>query len=251
MPTARCLRDILNDEHYTKYGSYSDINVTTPAILHTSAMPVTSDQITTPLPPPEPPPLHHVEEVHLQDWMEAESKQIGDSYYSPDLPTTNATTDDSIVDWDTLMFPLSDLHLHTYSPATILTLLARHDSTRFTRAVTPELLRQQHFRLQVDGGANRSVTNNRDYLHTSWDITPYQIGGIGSGIQCTAKGIFTLSARTAPSSPSRCSTLRMPQRRLYLLPTLYSPTRISLIAGGRYLIAKLAVENYGFIKPTV
>ena len=34
------------------------------------------------------------------------------------------------------------------------------------------------------------VTNNRDYLHTSWDITPYQIGGIGSGITCTTKGIF-------------------------------------------------------------
>ena len=80
--------------------------------------------------------------------------------------------------------------MHTYTPATILTLLAADDSTRFTHAITPELLRQQHFRLQVDGGSNRSVTNNRDYLHTSWDLTPYSIGGIGSGITCTAKGIF-------------------------------------------------------------
>ena len=29
-------------------------------------------------------------------------------------------------------------------------------------------------------------------MHTSWDIAPYQIGGIGSGIPCTKKGIFHL-----------------------------------------------------------
>ena len=46
------------------------------------------------------------------------------------------------------------------------------------------------FHLQIDGGANRSITNNRDRLHTYWDIEPYKIGGIGKCIVYTGKGNF-------------------------------------------------------------
>ena len=117
---------------------------------------------------------------------------FGIPYSSDATAAINTTSDNSFVPWDTYVFLSSELAMHIYIPSTILTILAKHDSTQFTRAVTPDLLRQQHFRLQVNGGANRSVTNNRDYLHTSWDITPYKISGIGSGIACTAKGIFNI-----------------------------------------------------------
>ena len=90
------------------------------------------------------------------------------------------------------MFPSRELEERSMSSATILQLLAQHDSTTFTSPLSYATLRKHGFRLNVDGGANRSVTNNLDYLHTSWDITPYSIGGIGKGITCTKKGLFHL-----------------------------------------------------------
>ena len=102
----------------------------------------------------------------------AEYMPWGIPYISEEIEKVTTTNDNLFVLWNTFMFPTSKLTLHTYTPATILTLLAQHDLTRFTCTVTQELLHQQHFRLQVDDGANRSVANNIDYLHTSWDISP-------------------------------------------------------------------------------
>ena len=90
------------------------------------------------------------------------------------------------------MFPSHELEDRSISPSTILQLLAKHDATNFNKKVTRRSALLHHFRLNVDGGANRSVTNNLDVMHTSWDIAPYRIGGIGSGITCTKKGIFHL-----------------------------------------------------------
>ena len=53
-------------------------------------------------------------------------------------------------------------------------------------------LRKNCFCLNVDGGANRSVTNNTDHLHISWDISPYTISGIGDIITCRKKSLFHL-----------------------------------------------------------
>ena len=64
------------------------------------------------------------------------------------------------------MFPTSDLELHSYTPATILALLTLDDNTRFDTPINKKFLDLHHFRLQVDNGANRPVTNNWDYLHT-------------------------------------------------------------------------------------
>ena len=52
------------------------------------------------------------------------------------------------------------------------------------------MLRQHIFRVQADGGANRSVTPNRYMIHTSCDIPLYKIDGISDRIVCTGKGIF-------------------------------------------------------------
>lgn len=94
--------------------------------------------------------------------------------------------------WNTFVFPSEELELHSISPAIILTLIVHAEATHFSTPITLTLLRNQIFRLQVDGGANHSVTNNRDTLHVLWDISPYYIGGIGIWIRCTAKCVFHL-----------------------------------------------------------
>ena len=56
-PTLRCLKDIINDEHVTKYGAYSDIDITAAATLGRSASPQFAYEFAPPnqipnLPPP-------------------------------------------------------------------------------------------------------------------------------------------------------------------------------------------------------
>ena len=107
-------------------------------------------------------------------------------------PPYEAVNENSHLLWDTFMFPSEDVALHSVSPATIITLLAEDDTSRFSTPITPHLLAQSTCRLQAHGGANWLVTNNMDMLHVSWDIKDYLISGIGDGIRCTAKGIFYL-----------------------------------------------------------
>ena len=45
-----------------------------------------------------------------------------------------------------------------------------------------------------DGGANRSVTNDKSALHGIKPIPLHYIGGIGSGIQCVSKGWYDITA---------------------------------------------------------
>ena len=90
------------------------------------------------------------------------------------------------------MLPFEDTDLQSISPTNIMTLLAKENSSRFYIPITCHLLATHMFRLQADGGANLSVTNNRGMLYVSWDIAYYCIGGIGDGIKCTAKGMFHL-----------------------------------------------------------
>ena len=192
----RCLHDIINDEHISKYGDYSDVDITNAASLGDSATPHFAYEFGPPPPEPEPPPstLHiHIVDVHPHEYSRDEQMPPGTPYIDdllPDPPLHVPNTDHLM--WTSYIFPTSDLFDNSITPATILTLLANDDSSRFTSPITDKFLALHHFRLQVDGGANRSVTNNRDCLHTYWDIKPYTIGGIGSGIVCTGKGIFHL-----------------------------------------------------------
>ena len=88
------------------------------------------------------------------------------------------------------MFPIEEIDDRCISPTTILKLLATEDGVRFSTLLKKTMLCQHIFRIQADGGDNFSVTPNRDILHTSWNILPYKIVGIGNGIGCTAKGVF-------------------------------------------------------------
>ena len=74
------------------------------------------------------------------------------------------------------------------SPLLVLNLLASYDAT--LKPLTS--IDKVHLRVLCDEGANRSVTNDESILHTSCDIEPYSMGGIGgcNALVCTKKGIY-------------------------------------------------------------
>ena len=74
----------------------------------------------------------------------------------------------------------------------ILSWVTQIDTTKYTSPVTLANLSKKRFKLQANGGANRSVTNIRDTFTSYWDIDPYYMGGIVDDIKCTGKGIFPL-----------------------------------------------------------
>ena len=54
-------------------------------------------------------------------------------------------------------------------------------------------------RVQIDGGANRSITSNKNILHFYKDITPFPIGSIddAGSMMCTGVGIYYLHTTSA------------------------------------------------------
>ena len=150
----------------------------------------------SPSPPSEPPPsIRHecAQGVDATEGNHDKSIPVGVTWSKDAHPTPyDVAPDTSYLLWNTCMLPSEDTDLHSISPATILTLLTEDNESRFSTPITRHLLKKQMFRLQADGGANRSVNNNRDMLHVSWDIEEYSIGGIGDGIECTVKRLFHL-----------------------------------------------------------
>ena len=98
-----------------------------------------------------------------------------------DLQTSPLSDNDHLL-WDTHMLPASELDERSLSRVAIICTLVMHDNTRVTTPITKQLLKNRFFRLQVDGGANRSVTNCCDCMHISWYIILHNIGLIGDGI---------------------------------------------------------------------
>ena len=202
-----------------------------------------------PEPPPSPTPIV-VEEVSQLECEYDALYAVGERFPEFDKCQYQAPPQDtSHLLWDTFMFPSSELDDRSISPATILQLLAKHDATTFTTPISHSSIRKQAFRLNVDGGANRSVTNNLDYLHTSWDIDPYRIGGIGDGIVCTKRGYSTLFATTDRSSQSLYFTPRKRLRRSSHPLTLCFAMPISMIAGGKYQIVFKVRANSASTRP--
>ena len=155
----------------------------------------------------------------------------------PAPPPTAPGTSPSL--WSSYAFHTSELEDNSITPSTIITLFAHNDSSRFTSPINNNFLCFHHFRLQIDEGANRSVTNNRDCLHTYWSIVPYRISGIGDVIIYTEKAFSTCFATTVPSYSSQCSFLLMPLKLSSHLRIQCSPIQILLIVGGRWPTAKL------------
>jgi len=166
-PTIQCLRDIINDDDYDKYSGYSEINGTQTASLGESHSIPPIKMMTHPQPTPEPPPSHPtvrlitVEDVIEYQYKYNEQFHVGITYTELQTDTKPPQTDLSHLLRDTSMFPTSELEEWSISPATILTMLAQEDALHFSCKITKKLLVQQLFCLQIDGGTNRSVTNNR------------------------------------------------------------------------------------------
>ena len=116
-------------------------------------------------------------------------------------PSPPIVTNTSHLFWKSYIFPTEELAENSILPSTIFTLLANDNAIRFTTPIDSTFARLHHFRLQINGGDNRLVTNNRDCLNTYWDIAPYKIDGIGNGIVCTGKGIFHLICDEASIIP--------------------------------------------------
>ena len=79
-PTMRCLKDIINDKHFTKFGEYSDIDITAASSFGTSASPQFIYDYTPPHPDPESPPstpIINVVDVHPHEYDHDESMPNG------------------------------------------------------------------------------------------------------------------------------------------------------------------------------
>ena len=230
----------MDDNNYSQYSNYSEINICHSASLGKSTSPDAPYTFPAPHPEPEPPPNAsiHVTTVPIHEYEHDELMPPGTSFTSTENDTQHIRPDTSHHLWDTHMFPTSDLELHSYTPATILALLALDDNTRFTTPINKQFLALHHFCLQIDGGANRSVTNNRDCLHTYWDITPYRIGGIGDGIICTGKGIFHVICKVGS-----VISITMFYSVDATQPTQCSPTNSPMIVGGKFPTAPLVKVN--------
>jgi len=96
---------------------------------------------------------------------------------------------------------LSDLHLKpwqaTQTCTTLLPLNLTSIKTNTIRHVKPSIqtiaIPHQHMQINIDGGANRSITNNKTILLKFRNFKWYSIDGIaadGPVIQCTSKGLF-------------------------------------------------------------
>ncbi len=190
MPTIRTLQDIMDDDNFAKYAEFSEYNLL--SSVHVSATETPIYTFAPPQPPPEPPPSRiNVVTVPEHEWRNDEQHLPGISWVAPDItdPTMHSSTHHDYLAWDTFMFPTSELESRTMTTANILRLLQQHDKEVYSQPLSPK---QAFIKLQCDGGANRSVTNDESLLHVSWDISPYSIGGIGTGITCTKKGLFHL-----------------------------------------------------------
>ena len=82
------------------------------------------------------------------------------------------------------MFPIEDTRQYAMSTTDIFNLLQKHDEKVCTCPSPIKVM------IQADGGANRSVTNDRTLLSACYDIEDYPMGGIGTGIVCTARGLY-------------------------------------------------------------
>ena len=82
------------------------------------------------------------------------------------------------------MFPIEETLLHMLSDSKVLSLLEQVNAAIFTHSLPVKV------QVQVDGGVNRSVMNDKHILHALYDIEDYKMGTIGSCITCTYHGLY-------------------------------------------------------------
>ena len=135
-PTVHFIRDILDDDTYSKYSTYSDVNICQAANLGPSDVGQFTMDPVHPPPLPEPPPsTNHtfVQDIHNAEWVCDESHPVSVAWNKDrNPPPYKVTPDTTHILWNTLMFPTEDMEIHSITPVTNLTLLAVDGESRFT-----------------------------------------------------------------------------------------------------------------------
>ena len=109
-----------------------------------------------------------VEDVPTHKWMTEEILPKGALWATRENERHPPYPPDNFCQmWDIFLFLSNNLDKQTISPATILAVLTKDKKAKCTLPTTSKFLNNSYFKLQVDGGANRPVTNNRNYLNTS------------------------------------------------------------------------------------
>ena len=165
MPIVRTLYSIINDG-IKPDNNESNVEACHPYVLATHDHIVSDDSIEEDPPPPQPSPSPTQEsstpslsynKIFIDKWNELVHKSKG---YTKSRSSKPLLTEAQIRE-----------------EVKIVRMLNRVDT---------------NIRVQCDGEANTSVTNDVTILHYKQDIPEYSIGGIGDGIKCTMKGIFYL-----------------------------------------------------------
>ena len=147
------IKDIFYDEEFE-----SSENDTLMSAYTTNGIWLTSDphNFETPKPPPEPPPCFY-ETGHKDTWTEDESYCVNDTWITDESVTFNSI---DVFPYKSYMFPTITEDSEHLTPTQINTLLDTHIHRVYTQPYSA-----LDIKIQADGGANCSVTNNRSLLN--------------------------------------------------------------------------------------
>ena len=143
------IKDIFYDEELE-----SSENDTLMSAYTTDRIWLTSDphHFETPKPPPEPPPFFY-KTVHKDTWTEDESHCVNDTWITDESITFYSI---DVFPYKSYIFPTITEGSECLTPTQINTLLDTHINHVYNQPYSA-----LDIKIQADGGANRSVINNR------------------------------------------------------------------------------------------
>jgi len=113
-------------------------------------------------------------------------------------PTTNDHEYDDVIFPPTINTPLPNFQPLIQTQSLFLDTLNNMDTVSIINLFNERISKRKLFcsdtLFQIDGGANRSVTNDLNNLDAYWEIDPISIQGISKNItiQCTHRGVYYL-----------------------------------------------------------
>jgi hypothetical protein len=172
------------------------------------------------LPEPEPPPVQQVRKVINHIAAELMTTQTATHSFTHDYHLqniTNISDTQKTTGTTTQSFPLPPVTGHNHNTMVCLMQAARQ------HPISP----CQTIQLHIDGGANRSITNNMNHLINVCNIKPYYMSSASaeSYIKCTAWGYLPWR------SPNNDTLLVKCFYSQHAVHTIISPSDIVLIPG--------------------
>jgi len=140
----------MNDEHYTKYSVYSDIDIMRTAFLSGSASPQFGYKYVQQNPNPDPitkSPYIIVINVYAHEYKHDENMPKGKQFVSNIHLSTSVAKDTSHLLWTSHIFPKEELKDNSITSAIILTLLENNNASCFNAPLNKNLSCLHHFHL--------------------------------------------------------------------------------------------------------